>query len=117
MERARLEEEHRAYWSEEAIACRERFAKAVGKTTIEEAFHIRDGFRILCDALLPDMTECGNNLGFAPLPDSHDGLCERCRRHGYPHPPRITMSPNGIVWGSPGYQKPSKVPRGDAYEG
>lgn len=106
-ESERLPREHAEYWSPEAVACRERFTRAAGMTAIREAFHIRDDFRIVCDGILADGSRCGNNVGMAPLPDDHDGLCEGCRANRRPHPPRVTMDPSCVVWG----------PRGDAWEG
>lgn len=91
----RLWKEHARYWSDEGISCRQRFADAVHKTTIEEAFHIQDRFRIVCDGQV-DGEDCGNVIGFAPLPDTHDGLCERCRNRNFAFPPRIAMTKDGI---------------------
>lgn len=100
--RKKVEDEHAAYWSPEAVALR---ARAVGVEM--QGFHIRDDFRIQCDAFQDDGTPCGNVVGMAPLPDDHDGLCEGCRANRRPHPPRVTMDPSCVVWG----------PRGDAWEG
>lgn len=94
---------HEEYWSPEAIECRERFAKlassraakADGIITIERAFHIADSFRIVCDGQI-DGKDCGNVIGYPPLPETHDGLCERCRRTKVIFPPRIAMTPDGI---------------------
>lgn len=99
-ETERLVRMHAEYWSPEWSAIRERYAKTVGR------LHIRDDFRIVCDGIV-DGKPCGNNIGMAPLPDDHDGLCERCRRSCRPYVPRITTSAEAVDWG----------PRGDAYEG
>jgi hypothetical protein len=99
MELERLKRAHVDHWSDEPVARRKRFAASVGVPTLEDAFHIRDGFRIVCDGLPegPGGKRCDNVIGFAPLPLQHDGLCERCRRIGYDFEPRIAESPLGIV--------------------
>jgi hypothetical protein len=99
-ESERLPREHAEYWSPEAVERRARWLAD------NKGFHIRDDFRIVCDGIVDGET-CGNNIGMAPLPDGHDGLCERCRNRRIPFHPRITLDPNGVVWG----------PHGDAYEG
>jgi hypothetical protein len=99
MESRRIGGAHAEHWSSEAVACQQRFVGAVEKRTIDEAFHIRDGFRITCDAFPNglDQPECGNVIGIAPLPDDHDGLCQRCRSTQASFPPRIALSSEMII--------------------
>lgn len=80
---------HADYWLLEAVAERGRFETAAGR------FHVRDDFRLVCDGQV-DGHDCGNNIGLAPIPDAHDGLCEQCRWRGVDFPPRIHMTPDGI---------------------
>lgn len=91
---------HQEYWTV-GVEERDRFEKAVregkGAQNLAQTFHVQDGFRITCDGQV-DGDDCGNVIGYADTFkfDTHDGLCEKCRRNRADFPPRIHMTPDGI---------------------
>lgn len=106
--------EHAEYWSEENQARMKRFEVEAG------GLHIQDDFRIVCDGIQVDGSECLNVICLPPPKDDHDGLCERCRRLRLPFRPRIHLTPERVIydhWELDRWRDgPKPWLKGDAYE-